>query len=137
MSAGYLLDTNVISELRKGERCNQQVRNWHENLIGEQWLSVLVVGEIRSGVEKIRRKDPVSCRHLEAWLEGLTKGYQDRILPVTVAIAQRWGVLNSGNPIPYIDGFLCATALEHNLTIATRNVRDVARTGVSYVNPFD
>jgi predicted nucleic acid-binding protein len=138
MSAGYLLDTNVVSELRKGSRCDRKVRAWHEALEPDsQWISVLVIGEIRQGVEKLRSKDPVSSAHLERWLEGLAKGYRSRILPITVEIADRWGVLNSGNPVAYVDGFLCATALEHKLTLATRNVKDVSRTGASYVNPFE
>jgi len=68
--------------------------------------------------------------------EGLIKGYGERILPVTLAIAERWGVLNAGNPIPYLDGFLAATAIEHGLALATRNVDDIRTTGVSFVNPF-
>lgn len=138
MSAGYLLDTNVVSELRKGTRCDLNVKRWHESLnTDSQWLSVLVLGEIRHGVEKLRSKDPVSSAHLEKWLEGLAKGYTDRILPITTEIADRWGTLCTGNPLPYVDGLLCATAIEHNLTLATRNVKDVSRSGVSFVNPFD
>ena len=137
MSVGYLLDTNVVSELRKGSRCDPKVRGWHDALESDsQWISVLVLGEIRQGVERLRSKDPVSAAHLEKWLEGLAKGYSSRILPITAEIADRWGVLNSGNPVAYVDGFLCATALVHNLTLATRNVKDVSRTGASYVNPF-
>jgi len=135
---GYLLDTNVISELRKGSRCHEKVRAWHGSLnYAELWISVLVIGEVRQGVERLKRKDPVSAGHLEKWLRGLIKGYGENILPVTLEIADRWGVINSGNPIPYIDGFLAATALEHGLTLATRNIFDVRGTGVSFVNPFD
>ncbi|MGY8689786.1 MAG: PIN domain-containing protein, partial [Verrucomicrobiales bacterium] len=104
MSVGYLLDTNIISELRKGPRGDSKVKRWHENLDADgQWISVLVLGEIRQGVEKLRAKDPVSSGHLESWLDGLAIGYRDRILPVTAEIANRWGTLNAGNPVPYID----------------------------------
>jgi toxin FitB len=134
---GYLLDTNVISELRKGDRCDERVRAWYSSLRDtDLWLSVLVIAEIRQGVEKLRRKDPESAAKLERWLEGLVRGYGDRILPVTRSIAERWGVLNAGNPVPYVDGFLAATAIEHGLTLATRNVSDIRATGVSFINPF-
>ena len=135
---GYLLDTNIVSELRKGSRCHPKVRQWHATLTpNSAWLSVLVLAEIRCGIENLRRRDPASSAHLETWLEGLTLGFQDRILPITPEIANRWGILNSGNPIPYIDGFLAATALESKLTLVTRNVKDVSRTGVSFLNPFE
>lgn len=137
LSMGYLLDTNVISELRKGDRCDACVRAWHAALRDtDLWLSVLVIAEIRQGVERLRRKGPGSSAKLEHWLEGLVRGYGDRILPVTLSIAERWGILNAVNPIAYVDGFLAATAIEHGLTLATRNVSDVRATGVSFVNPF-
>ncbi|MFT6243166.1 MAG: putative nucleic acid-binding protein [Akkermansiaceae bacterium] len=135
---GYLLDTNVVSELRKGSRCHPKVTTWHQSLSpNSTWLSVLVLAEIRCGIENLRRRDPITSAHLERWLEGLTLGFQDRILPISPAIANRWGILNSGDPIPYIDGFLAATALESGLTLVTRNVKDISTTGVSFLNPFE
>ena len=135
---GYLLDTNVISELRKGSRCHPKVQRWHETLTpNSTWLSVLVLAEIRCGIENLRRRDPIASRHLETWLDGLALGFQDRIIPICPDIANRWGILNSGAPIPYIDGFLAATALESNLTLVTRNVKEVSMTGVSFLNPFE
>ncbi len=134
----YLLDTNVVSELRKGSRCHPKVRQWHNSLTpNSTWLSVLVLAEIRCGIENLRRRDPIASGHLEHWLEGLSLGFQKRILPISTKIANRWGILNSGNPIPYIDGFLAATALESKLTLVTRNVKDVSKTGVSFLNPFE
>ena len=134
----YLLDTNVISELRKGSRCNANVAAWHESLdTGSLWLSVLVIGEIRQGIEFLQRKDPVSASHLDKWLNGLEKRFADRILPVTLGIAHRWGILNAHLPTAYIDGFLAATALEHNLVLVTRNTPDIQNTGVSFINPFE
>ena len=134
----YLLDTNIISELRKGVRTNKRVADWYESIEDRSlWLSALVIGEIRQGIERLRRKDPASAVHLEKWLDGLEVIYADRILPVTTEIAHRWGVLNALNPVSYIDGYLAATAIEHKLILVTRNVADINATGVSFLNPFE
>lgn len=99
-------------------------------------LSVLVVGEIRRGVEAIRRRDPDGGAALDAWLAKLCATYDDRIFPVTRPIAEVWGLLNVPNPLPAVDGLLAATAKVHGLTIVTRNVKDIERTGVPVLNPF-
>ena len=135
--SGFLLDTNVISELRKKDRMDARVQRWFDQYTdAELWLSVLVVAELRRGVELLRRRDEVAASMLGAWLESVVIDYRDRILPVTVEIAQRWATLAVPNPLPWIDGLLAATALEHGLTLATRNIDDVRRTGVTLVNPF-
>ena len=103
----------------------------------ELFLSVLVLGEIRRGIEQVRIKDPVKARSLERWLDRLQQIYQDRILPVTAAIADEWGRMNVSRPLSTIDGLMAATANVHNLTLVTRNVSDVAHTGVAVLNPFD
>lgn len=134
----YLLDTNIISELRKGTRCNKHVKAWHRSLDPNSlWLSVLVIGEIRHGIELLQRKDPISAGHLTTWLNGLEKGFAEKILPVSLGIAHRWGILNAHQPTAYIDGFLAATAIEHDLILATRNTPDIKNTGVSFINPFE
>ena len=134
---GYLLDTNVVSELRKGERTDPGVRRWFEEHEGDQlWLSVLVVGELRRGVELLRRRDPDAGDVLGAWLDEVTSDFGDRLLPITPAICDRWGRLNVPDPLPVIDGLLAATALEHDLVFVTRNTADVDRTGVRCENPF-
>ena len=134
----YLLDTNVISELRKGSRCNSNVAAWHASLEADSlWLSVLVIGEIRQGIELLQRKDPASATHLATWLRGLEKCFADRILPVTLGVAHRWGILNAHQPTSYIDGFLAATAMENNLILVTLNTQDIKATGVSFINPFN
>jgi toxin FitB len=133
---GFLLDTNVVSELRKGDRADANVRQWfadHEH--AEFWLSVLVVGELDRGVELIARRDAEAASLLRSWLDSTAKDYADRILPVTVAISERWALLS--NPVPVVDGLLAATALEHDLVLTTRNVADVRDTGARAVNPFD
>ncbi|MFT4218475.1 MAG: type II toxin-antitoxin system VapC family toxin [Micropruina sp.] len=134
---GFLLDTNVVSELRKRERADRNVSRWFaDHRTAEFWLSVLVVGELRRGVELILRRDEVAASRLAEWLDSLIDDYDDRILPVTVAIAERWARVTTPDPAPAIDGLLAATALEHDLVLVTRNVLDVARTGVPAINPF-
>jgi hypothetical protein len=133
----FLLDTNVVSELRKGRRANSKVREWIESVEDDAlYLSVLVVGELRQGIEGVRRRDPAAASNLDRWLGELVDGYADRILRVDVAIADRWGKLNVPDPISAIDGLLAATALVHSFTLVTRNVRDVAKTGVRHLDPF-
>jgi toxin FitB len=133
----YLLDTNVVSELRKAERGDRAVMAWFDGTDDEELqLSVLVLGELRQGVERLRLRDPVAARRLDAWLARLAEGYEGRILPVDERVAETWGRLNVPDPLPAVDGLLAATALVHELTLVTRNTRDVARTGVKLLNPF-
>jgi predicted nucleic acid-binding protein len=133
----YLIDTNVVSELRKGSRCNPHLLTWFDSLPdSEVYLSVLTTGEIRRGIESIRRRDPQSARVLEGWLNRLLEDYASRLLPITQEIADEWGRLNVPDPLPVIDALLAATARVHRLTLATRNIRDVEATGVPCVNPF-
>jgi predicted nucleic acid-binding protein len=135
---GYLLDTNVISELRKGNRANPNVLAWFQSIdvLDELYVSVLLFGEIRSGIERIRTSDPVQARNLERWLRGLEATYADRILPITTSIADLWGRLSANDPPSVVDCLLAATAIESNLTLVTRNVRDIARTGANVLDPF-
>jgi toxin FitB len=133
----YLFDTNVLSELRKGERCHPSVVAWFSSLEPHEiYLSVLTVGELRKGVELIRRRDPRAAESLDVWLQELASSYADRILAVDQEIAERWGRLKVPDPLPVIDSLLAATAIVRSMTLATRNVLDIARTGVRWVNPF-
>lgn len=132
----WLVDTNILSELRKGDRANDGVRTWFaETEDADLFTSVLVVGELRRGVESIRRRDAVAAIALDQWLSGLAAGFGDRILPVDRPVAERWGRLNVPDPLPTVDGLLAATALEHDLILVTRNTRDVQRTGVRVLDP--
>jgi len=133
----FLVDTTVISELRKGRRCDPGVAAWFSDSSTEElFLSVLTLGELRKGIENIRRRDPPSATALESWLAEVIGAYSDRVLPVDRAIAEEWGRLNVPDPLPVVDGLLAATASVHRLTLVTRNVKDVERTGVASVNPF-
>jgi toxin FitB len=133
----YLIDTNVISELRKGDRADRGVAAWFAELADEQvFLSVLTLGEIRRGIESIRRRDAKSAAVLESWLGRVADQHGDRVLPVDRAIAEEWGRMNVPDPLPIVDGLLAATAKVVGLTLATRNTGDIERTGVSCINPF-
>ena len=138
--SGFLLDTNIVSELVK-RKPEPKVTAWidsiDENLL---YLSVLTRGEIRKGIASLR--DASRRVRLEAWLDGdLTVRFADRILPITRTVADRWGRLaadaaSAGAPLPVIDGLLAATAVDQNLTLVTRNTKDVGLTGVLFFSPW-
>jgi len=133
----FLLDTNVVSEVRK-RTANPNVQAWLASVAGlELHLSVLVIGEIRQGIERMRRRDPAQAAAYEAWLSTLLRDYADRIVPVTAEVAQEWGRLNVPDPLPVIDGLLAATAKVRGWTLVTRNTADLARSGVRLLNPFE
>ena len=137
---GFLLDTNVISELARPKPDRNVVR-WLDAVDEELlFLSVLTVGELRKGITTL--SDPVRKTLLESWLVGdVLVRFEGRILPIEQAVAERWGQLSGtlakrGSPLPVIDGLLAATAMHHNLTLVTRNTRDVALTGVVVLDPW-
>ena len=133
-----LLDTNIVSELRKGGRADPGVRVWFESVNDfEIHLSVLALGEIRRGIERIRSKDPKQAISLDRWLQRLTREHADRILPVDRRVAEQWGRFSAGRSGSPVDALMAATAFVHELTLVTRNTRDIAWTGVAYLNPFD
>ncbi len=133
----YLLDTNVLSELRKADRCNANVLVWAKCIPASQlWISVLSLGEIRKGIESLRRKDTPQCVMLERWLDIVELEFENRILPVTEAIADEWGRLQARQPMAIVDSLIAATAEVHHLCVATRNAKDFKAAGVPVVNPF-
>lgn len=133
----YLLDANVVSELRKGGRADSNVASWFAGLPEEEiFLSVLTIGEIRRGIESVRRRDPDSAAALDRWLALLSEVHGDRILSIDRAITEEWGRLNVPDPLPVVDGLLAATARVLGLTLVTRKVADVAATGVALLDPF-
>lgn len=132
----FLLDTNVVSEIRK-KAPDRGVATWFASVPADKlFLSVLVVGEIRQGIARLVRRDPAQAEIFERWLSQLVDGYGDRIVPITVRIAEAWGRLNVPDPVPVVDGLLAATALVHDWTLVTRNVNDVTSTGVRLLDPF-
>lgn len=134
----YLIDTNIISEVRKGRRCDPRVAAWYRGVRDDElYLSVLVVGEIRQGIERLRPRDSRRALALEQWLEELLKSFGERVLPVDQKIAQTWGRLNASDTLPAVDSLLAATAEAHGLALVTRNVRDLERSGVRCINPFE
>lgn len=133
----YLLDTDVISEARRRSP-DSNVRAWLVSVSEpDLYLSVLVVGEIRQGIERLRRRDPGQAAPYEVWLSALVQGFADRLVPVTAEVCEEWGRLNVPDPLPVIDGLMAATAKVRGWTFVTRNVADLARTGVRLLNPFD
>jgi len=134
----FLIDTDIISEVRKGDRCEPAVAVWWSGVAEDDlWLRALVLGEIRKGVELARRRDPRKADALEAWLGDVIAGFGDRVLPVDTAVADEWGRMNAVRPVPVIDALLAATAKANGLTLVTRNEADVAGLDVDVLNPFE
>ena len=132
----YLLDTNVLSELRKPTP-HPAVAGWFETAGSDDlYLSVLVVGEIRQGIERLRPRDPVQAEVFERWLATLERDFADRVLPVTTLVAEAWGRLNAPAPLPAVDGLLAATALVHGSTFVTREAERLQRCAVPVLNPW-
>jgi toxin FitB len=136
LRVSFLLDTNVVSEILK-QAPDPGVAKWFASVPADRlFLSVLVVGEVRLGIERLARRDAAQAEIFEQWLSQLVDGYGDRLIPVTERIAQAWGRLNVPDPLPVVDGLMAATALVNDWTLVTRNVSDVRSTGVRLLNPF-
>jgi len=134
--AGYLLDTNVISETRK-LRADAGVMAFLAAADGAGlFLSVLTLGELRRGVEAKRRIDSVTAARLDAWVDDIETTFADRVLPVDGPAARLWGELSARRSLPVIDALIAATAIARGFTLVTRNTRDVAATGVPLVDPW-
>ena len=134
----FLLDTNIVSELRRGDAANAGVINWFDGQSPrELFLSVLTVGEIRQGVEQLRVKDKPQAARLDRWVTGLVQFYEDRLIYVDGDVAEEWGRLRAARSVPVVDALIAATARVHDLTLVTRNVRDFAKLRVRLVNPFN
>lgn len=133
----YLIDTNIISEVRKGDRCDPQVSAWYAAIADEDlFLSTLVLGEIRKGVELARPRNPDKAMALERWLRQVENAFDGRVLGIDNAVSDQWGRMSAIRPIPIIDGLLAATAVTNGLTLVTRNDSDIAGLGAMVLNPF-
>lgn len=137
----YLVDTDIISEARKGEKADPGVREFFVTASRDGiplYLSVVTIGELRQGVERIRhRGDTAQAKRLEGWLRQITTTYAESILPIDEEIAHVWGRLRVPNPENPLDKQIAATALIHDLTVVTRNTLHFAPTGVRLHNPFE
>jgi predicted nucleic acid-binding protein len=133
----YLLDTNVISELRKKER-DARVASWFEAVESvDLYVSVLVVGEIRNGIERLRRRgDKKQASALDRWLDDLKDEFGNRLVGISAAIAERWGALSALQPLSVVEGLVAATAIEHDLTLVTREQGALAATGAVLFDPW-
>ncbi len=134
----YLVDTNVLSELRRREPAPAVVQWMEARPATALYLSVLTAGELRKGIEAL----PAGLRkqQLLDWLEvELPAFFANRLLPVDMKVAERWGKLlaQAGRPLPAIDSLLAATALTHGLTLVTRNVRDFQFSGLTVIDPWE
>ena len=136
MSVHYLLDTNVISETRKIRADDGVMAFLSAADETELYLSVLTLGELRKGVEAKRRTDPHAADLLGAWVDDIEISFADRVLGIDITAARRWGELSAGRTLPVIDTLIAATAISRNLTLVTRNTRDVASTAVRIVDPW-
>jgi predicted nucleic acid-binding protein len=136
----YLVDTDVISEMRKGESANPGVREFFARASREAWdlyLSAITIGELRQGVERIRhRGDAAQAKRLERWLGQVTTTHGRAILSFDQECAQIWGRLRVPNPENPLDKQIAATALMHDLAVVTRNTAHYTPTGVRLLNPF-
>ena len=132
----YLLDTNVLSALRKEENWSSLTRWMSAQRTSDLYISVASVAEVERGITRQQRRNPEFARALASWLDSVLAVYGDRILPVDLAVARRWGILSGALGHQSEDLIIAATALEYGLTVVTRNVRHFEPTGVPVHNPF-
>jgi hypothetical protein len=133
----FLLDTNVISEIRKRDRVHPNVADWVARTpVKDIGTSVVVLAEIRRGIELRRRHDAEQAASLDRWFAQMRTRLGDRVLPIDEPTAEAWARLSVPDPLPIIDGLLAATAKVHGLTLVTRNTADVMRTGATVLDPF-
>ena len=135
----YLLDTNVVSELRRRRQADPRLLAWAAAMPeASAFLSVVTLFEIERGILLLERRDPQQAGHLRRWLEiRLLPDFEGRILPIDAAVARRCAALHVPDPRADRDALIAATALVHNLTVVTRNSRDFKATGVALLNPWD
>ena len=132
----FLIDTDVLSALRRRERHPEAVRWLEAQRTADLYLSAVTIGEVEHGISQQQRRDPSFARELSIWLDRVLAWYGDRILDVDVPTARRWGRLSGDLGHERADLIIAATALEHGLTLVTRNVKHFEPTGVPVFNPF-
>ena len=135
---GYLLDTNVLSEIRKGaQRAQPEVYQWWLGMKDQElFLSVMTLGEIRKGIDRLGVRDASQAVALERWLDEVKRTFRERVIEISLAVAERWGRLQAIRSLPEVDALLAASVLEHDLTLVTRNEADFKGLGIRILNPF-
>jgi predicted nucleic acid-binding protein len=135
---GYLIDTNVLSEIRKGQaRAQPEVYQWWLGMKDQElFLSVMTLGEIRKGIDRLGARDVSQTVALERWLDEVKLSFRERVIDVTMAVAERWGRLQAVRSLPEVDALLAASVLEYDLTLVTRNEADFEGLGIRVLNPF-
>jgi len=132
----FLLDTDILSAIRRKQR-DQNLEKWLLSINSlDVYISVVTIGEVERGITQQRRNNPAFAEDLQRWLDTILQRYQQRILPLSISIAQRWGRLSAELGHNSADLMIAATALEHNLIVATRNTRHFEPTQVSLINPY-
>jgi len=132
----YLLDTNVLSETRKKKPDTGVIAFLQAADSSALYISVLVLGELRKGVIEKKRSDPAAAQSLATWVDGFEWSFTDRILGIDAAIARLWGEWSGERPRAVVDTLLAATAMQHKLTLVTRNVRHVRGLPIKVLNPW-
>ena len=134
----YLVDTNIVSEIRKSGRANAMVSSWWRSVeTSKVYLSVFTIGELYRGILKLKSKDPNQAKFLGNWLRGLCSLFENRILELDLPSAMIWAEIQKDRTFPHVDSLLAATAIRHDMILVTRNTRDIEDTGVRYHNPFE
>lgn len=132
----YLLDTDILSGIRRKQR-DTNLEKWLRSINpADCYLSVVTIGEVERGITQQRRINPEFAKDLQNWLDTILQRYEQRILPLSIGVARRWGQLSGELGHNSADLMIAATALEHNLTVATRNTRHFEPTQVSLINPY-
>jgi len=133
----FLVDTNVVSELKRGRNAAPAVAAWFGAVPAEQiFTSVVVLGELRRGIELLARRDKPQAEKLERWYASMRQQLGTRVLPVDEPVMMMWSRISVPDPLPSYDGLIAATALVHDMTVATRNTADFRRVGVTAVDPW-